>query len=110
MDKVIKRKWVKALRSRKYKQGLNQLKSLQLKSLEPGIQSLLETYCCLGVLCEVMKEKYLPNDAKPGNRVLRKAGLSEGDCYCLITLNDGGGGMTNNWKFYQIANWIEKNL
>ena len=99
MDKIIKRKWVKALRSRKYKQGLN-----QLKSLEP------EAYCCLGVLCEVMKEKYLPNDAKPGNRVLRKAGLSEGDCFCLITLNDGGGGMTKSWKFYQIANWIEKNL
>ena len=99
MDKIIKRKWVKALRSRKYKQGFR-----QLKSLEP------EAYCCLGVLCEVMKEKYLPKDPTPGNRVLRKAGLSEGDCFRLITLNDGGGGMTNNWKFYQIANWIEKNL
>ena len=105
MDKIIKRKWVKALRSRKYKQGFH-----QLKSLEPGIQSLRETYCCLGVLCEVMKEKYLPNDARPGNMVLRKAGLSEGDCFCLTNFNDGGGGMTNNWKFYQIANWIEKNL
>ena len=105
MDKIIKRKWVKALRSRKYKQGLN-----QLKSLEPGIQSLRETYCCLGVLCEVMKEKYLPKDPTPGNRVLRKAGLSEGDCYYLSILNDSGVGMINNWKFYQIANWIEKNL
>lgn len=41
MNAEIKQKWVEALRSGKYQQGRNRLKS--------G-----ESYCCLGVLCDVL--------------------------------------------------------
>lgn len=40
MDKKIKEKWVKALRSKKYKQTRGSLKD------DSG-------YCCLGVLCDI---------------------------------------------------------
>ena len=41
MNKTVIRKWIKALRSGKYKQGQG-----RLKDFETG------RYCCLGVLCE----------------------------------------------------------
>ena len=41
MDAQTKAKWVEALRSGKYKQGRGQLR-------------LGDTYCCLGVLCDIM--------------------------------------------------------
>ena len=44
MDKKLKAKWVKALRSGKFEQGQ--------KALRIG-----NTYCCLGVLCEVAEFK-----------------------------------------------------
>lgn len=47
MDKKWKKKWVKALRSGKYKQGMLQLKT-------PIFMSDKYQYCCLGVLCEVI--------------------------------------------------------
>lgn len=44
MKAEIKERWVKALRSGQYNQGRHALKT-------PG-----DTYCCLGVLCELAKE------------------------------------------------------
>jgi hypothetical protein len=41
MNKRIKSRWVKALKSGKYKQGKGQLKNYD------------DTYCCLGVLCDL---------------------------------------------------------
>jgi hypothetical protein len=43
MDKVIKRRWVEALRSGKYKQGKNRLNGK-------------DGFCCLGVLCDLAVE------------------------------------------------------
>lgn len=43
MDKKLKDKWVKALRSGNYKQGKNKLRSLEDNC-----------FCCLGVLCDVI--------------------------------------------------------
>lgn len=40
MDKKIKQKWLKALRSGKYKQGKYQLRRE-------------DSFCCLGVLCDI---------------------------------------------------------
>ncbi len=41
MKKEIATKWIEALRSGKYKQGKSRLKKYD------------QTYCCLGVLCEI---------------------------------------------------------
>ena len=54
--KQIRKAWVKALRSGKYKQGRNKLRN---KNNE---------YCCLGVLCELaVKEGVIP-EPKEGRR------------------------------------------
>lgn len=56
MDATIKAQWLEALRSGKYKQGKG---ALHNKSDD--------SYCCLGVLCEVMGvPKFLPatNDSR----------------------------------------------
>lgn len=47
MNKEIKERWVKALRSGEYKQGYNQL-----------YNSIENSYCCLGVLCSLYKEDH----------------------------------------------------
>jgi hypothetical protein len=41
MDSILKREWLKALRSGEYKQGHATLRHID------------DTYCCLGVLCDV---------------------------------------------------------
>ena len=48
MNKEFKARWVKALRSRKYKQGKD-----HLHKVEDGEHY----YCCLGVLCEIVREE-----------------------------------------------------
>lgn len=45
MDKTIMKKWVKALRSGKYKQGRGTLCQVDKKGNE--------SFCCLGVLCDL---------------------------------------------------------
>ena len=45
MNKQIMKRWVKALRSGKYKQGKNWLNAGNKK------------FCCLGVLCEILKDE-----------------------------------------------------
>ena len=45
MDKELKQAWVTALRSGEYKQGYG------------GFKSNNETYCCLGVLCDVLAKQ-----------------------------------------------------
>jgi len=45
MHKVIKKQWLKALRSGKYKQVKGDLRSFDGQG-----------YCCLGVLCDVVKD------------------------------------------------------
>ena len=67
MDKDIKTKWVGALRSGEYTQGIGSLKS-------KGSEEKL-SHCCLGVLCELY-DKATEGDAwkygtrSPGGRVL----------------------------------------
>jgi len=53
MKETIAKKWVKALRSGKYKQGKDLLKKITKKQ---------EQHCCLGVLCDLYnKEQKLKN-------------------------------------------------
>lgn len=56
MKKNIMKKWVKALRSGKYKQGKNFLKQFNSKK-QPR-------HCCLGVLCELYNEEMKKNHKK----------------------------------------------
>lgn len=49
MNQEVKRKWVEALRSGKYEQGVFNLKS-KIKSKTQ--------YCCLGVLCDIYLKEH----------------------------------------------------
>lgn len=49
MDQEVKRRWVEALRSGEYRQGAGRLGS-RVGEEKPK-------YCCLGVLCEVAKDR-----------------------------------------------------
>ena len=132
MKQIIMKKWVKALRSGKFKQGAGTLKQFNSKGQAQ--------HCCLGVLCELYnkemkknKKKMLSettwnNDSdfshgycKLGGKkedlpkdVMKWAGISNSmgafttdnpiyDQYNLADLNDTGR------KFKTIANIIEKN-
>lgn len=52
-ERVVK--WIKALRSGKYKQGRNRLATLNEDKAKTG-------YCCLGLACEVNKLHYNGDD------------------------------------------------
>jgi len=132
MKKDIAKKWIKALRSGKYKQGKGYLKQFNDKN-EPR-------HCCLGVLCELYNDTMKQNhkktlyteemeDAVTGTSFVRfdlvdgglpKAVRKWADIEtslgifvvdieydieeCLADLNDSGK------KFSTIANIIEKNV
>lgn len=101
MKKTISAKWITALRSGKYKQG-----RFALKHMEE------DTYCCLGVLCEISGKTYKPDDAALTQEIADWAGLKE--CHgfiefkrgnlSLIRLND-----ERKRSFKQIAAYIERN-
>ncbi len=111
MKKNIATKWVKALRSGKYKQGY-----LKLHDNKTG------GYCCLGVLCKMYEKDYegmsdiidtekdLPyqlmkdfNIATAVGTPGGKVALGKGKYVCLANAND------NHESFGAIANWIESN-
>lgn len=118
-DSDLKAKWVKALRSGRYKQGKNALR----KRTEDG---KLE-YCCIGVLANVCgthwradPDALTPGSFVPTNKEVRLNTKSEWDDHTeyidysvlpknlqkkLVDLND-----TDNKDFDQIADWIEENL
>lgn len=132
LDKIPKMKprfkkiWLKALRSRKHKQGTGQLCDATVQRInedDPNSLNVTETkgalFCCLGVL-----EHCVTGKVRDGNRgilsksLTKKVGLSSaqikiGSDECnvdtiqeyLAHKND-----TDGWKFGKIANWIEKNL
>lgn len=109
MNKRIKTKWIKALRSREYKQCKDVLKNNN-------------TFCCLGVLCDLhAKEKKIKNPWQTDNSyldtyvtgvlpkvVISWSGLPDANPVvgvnkiALSDLNDTG------TKFNKIANYIEK--
>lgn len=118
--KELKAKWLAALRSGDYKQGKNYLHN-----------SAKDTFCCLGVLCEVAgiprRDAKLFGDpvddynfagkfsagtvySVPGKFEMKNSEtgdwpIPEPDRDTLIDLNDN-----KNWDFQAIANWIEANI
>lgn len=95
-------KWIAALRSGKYEQGIEVLGS------QFGGK---ETYCCLGVLCDVVglpKEQWfdngtelLPDEVCGLVRISTAGGFQEGLDRCLSQMNDHGK------SFAEIADWLE---
>lgn len=114
MKAELKKKWVEALRSRKFKQG-----QAALKETISGEKDKY-TYCCLGVLHEVSGGKWhqfynyptyftgVKHTSNASNVFLDgkcfSQGLTRDEQNKLAEMNDDGK------KFYQIANWIEKNI
>ncbi|NJO64367.1 MAG: hypothetical protein HC836_41225 [Richelia sp. RM2_1_2] len=132
MNQEVKKRWVEALRSGKYKQG-----EQCLTQIDDDGQRL---YCCLGVLCDLAakelpdlekgeKEVHLEMRGKPvkavmygtenevsilPRKVIEWAGLSDPNPrvktnnenkFMLSELND-----SMKYKFNQIADLIEKQL
>lgn len=97
MNKEIKARWVEALRSGKYKQGKKCLRSES------------DTYCCLGVLCDIKQKDIWENsitfDSFPPSYILDWAKLDFHTTINLADMNDNGGA-----SFEEIADWIETNL
>jgi len=104
LPKNFKRKWIKALRSGKYKQ------------IE-GTMRTKEGYCCLGVACSVVgykdstieKNRTIPRDFH--YRIPEQLlGIGYGDSLILelTKMNDGYKRKKRSFKY--IADWIEENL
>jgi hypothetical protein len=92
MKKVTKEKWIRALRSGKFKQGKQRLRA------DDG------GYCCLGVLCEITgnaKNRNMNQSWPRGHRTMFM-GLDSQVQLSLAIMND-----TNNLNFNQIADAIE---
>jgi len=102
MNKQLKSKWVKALRSGKYRQGFGTLK----KRHDINHRTV---YCCLGVLRELMPAPYQKLESKNGG-TLSKGQLTVADISYkvqnrLVNMNDG----FHN-SFTEIADYIEQKL
>lgn len=104
MKKAMAMKWVRALRSGKYKQGTSRLKTT--------FCSETPEYCCLGVLCEITNSKFRATQGFLPQAVVRKTGMLDPwsgevgriEQGALINMND-----VRNYSFKSIANYIEKN-
>ena len=124
MNPKIKTKWLKALRSNEYDQGIARL--LRVVHLE---EEERHEFCCLGVLCDLYAretkgkagfvfetEDYstigvfydTKKDCSTNNltsEIRKWANLSDKDEIKLMNLND-----QEEYSFKQIADWIKDNL
>lgn len=116
MDKRIKKRWIAALRSRKYKRGEGLLRQVGHTKRQ------VDRFCCLGVLCELavrskvikapklrydgMGYYYDGKDTVLPEAVVNWAGITNSvGAFAqtdLAKLNDSG------LPFNKIANYIEK--
>lgn len=105
MNADVKAKWVEALRSGRYKQGFEKLRSAG------------DEFCCLGVLCDIVDgdrwhrafaaTTYMHDNlyGLPPKHVQDTAGINENIVEDLVLMNDG-----NAATFHEIAEYIEANL
>lgn len=110
MKPEIKEKWIAALRSGEFKQTQKRLRKD-------------DTYCCLGVLCELYRREtglgawtlnenviggvynFLGRPSVPPQQVREWAGLSQGNRSQCIVVNDKRGS-----TFNEVANFIDTEL
>lgn len=94
LTKKLKQKWIKALRSGKYKQGDASLHEISGN-----------TYCCLGVLQEIDNIICVGNSYLEGDNARSCVrGLTMQKQERLADMNDGG------FTFAEISDWIEKKV
>lgn len=115
MEKALKAKWIEALRSGKYKQGRNVLRSSN------------DRFCCLGVLCDISGQGqwkgescgceagyyYYERNGQPAESegitlpvfVKHFANIEDKDQEVLMGMNDH-----DNISFDEIGDWIELNI
>lgn len=101
LPKIFKKKWLKALRSGKFKQGKEVL-----------FDKEKNTYCCLGVACRVQGVGISQGDSFISDHSKRIPILLRGTEDVpehLAQLNDGTT-VDRRRTFKQIANYIEKHL
>ena len=115
IDKDLKEKWVKALRSGDYKQGKEYLKQFD--------SSGQASFCCLGVLADLAdpdswadlkqadvgprRQQIANDDTEFGE----SCGVPAGFRNMLMSQNDGSAEYFKNAQtFDQIADYIEENL
>ena len=108
MNKSLKKKWIKALRSGEYVQGRYRL-------VTPCKD--YDKFCCLGVICDVMGVEFEERSdgvliiadttiaAELPDPLRKKADLNFGEQEALMKLND-----FYRWNFNKIADWIDENL
>jgi hypothetical protein len=114
MDKKLKAKWIKALRSGEYKQGKGVLRSGTGKDA---------SYCCLGVLCDVAGKRVQEGQLYPTLKHQIEFGLYDktelkhdlhlyDDSSVAVRLSEWNDGnhIPKPKSFKWIATWIEKNL
>lgn len=96
----LKARWIEALRSGRYEQGSGRLRSYR------------NTFCCLGVLCDVLdptrwdakRTVYAEwNTASLDQRLLDEVDINYVTQDRLIALND-----SDHKNFDEIASWIEE--
>lgn len=107
MNRDVKARWIKALRSGEYKQGTGKLKSKQ------------NDFCCLGVLCDLHSKEtgedwidnlyhtgtltYRGENGNLNQDVLDWAELTLEENATLIDMNDN-----DRYTFPEIAKFIER--
>jgi hypothetical protein len=111
---TLRQKWIKALRSKRYKQGQGEL-AIKL-SRNRG-----EKNCCLGVVCRVarldqkgvawrgnstLSDLDAYEHGIDGYKLLDELGLSPSQETKLIQMNDGYGDLHEH-SFEEIADWLE---
>ena len=108
MKRDIRDQWIAALRSGEYKQGNGVLHQVSKDGAE--------RFCCLGVLCRVLKET--PSPVQKNGDVLYDnlcgilssklrdlVGIRIQTMDEIIWMND-----QQRWSFDQIADWVQANL
>ncbi len=110
-DQELKAKWLEALRSGKYLQGVMTLRRYN--------ESMPDSFCCLGVLADVAGVNWEPAQYGP---YMRYGFKSDGEEGLWVTdlpgtlLHPTTTGMcmhmndSENKSFNEIADWIEENL
>jgi len=71
MKTDLKEKWVAALRSDKYKQGDGHLRFIDHENVT--------TFCCLGVLCDVMGAEWIDGRPMLGDIHLKRINVDDAD-------------------------------